>query len=87
MAPSRTENGPASLVTAKALPNGKLWTETYSKEDKLSKIDIIDIRHDAVEINLREEISKSLDPGAGPKTIPTLVLYDERGLQLFEKVD
>lgn len=50
------------------------------------KVDIIDIRHDAVEINLKEEILSSLRPQNGPKTMPTLLLYDERGLQLFEEV-
>lgn len=49
-------------------------------------IDIIDIRHDAVEINLKDEIMSSLRPQSGPKTMPTLLLYDERGLQLFEEV-
>jgi len=51
-----------------------------------SNIDIIDIRHDAVEINLKEEILSSLRPQIGPKKLPTLLLYDERGLQLFEEV-
>jgi len=50
------------------------------------KVDIIDIRHDAVEINLKEEILGSLKSQNGPKTLPTLLLYDERGLQLFEEV-
>jgi hypothetical protein len=52
---------------------------------KQSNIDIIDIRHDAVETNLREEVLASLRPLSGPKKMPTLLLYDERGLQLFEK--
>src|SRR4051794_21906124 len=49
-------------------------------------IDIIDIRHDAVEVNLKEEILSSLRPESGPKKLPTLLLYNERGLQLFEEV-
>ena len=51
-----------------------------------SNFDIIDIRHDAVEINLKEETLSSLKPLSGPKKMPTLLLYDERGLQLFEEV-
>lgn len=51
-----------------------------------SNIDIIDIRHDAVEVNLKDEIMRSLRPQSGPKTMPTLLLYDERGLQIFEEV-
>ena len=51
-----------------------------------SNVDIIDIRHDAVEVNLKEEILGSLRPMQGPKQLPTLLLYDERGLQIFEEV-
>ena len=48
--------------------------------------DIIDIRHAAVELNLKEEILSMLHPQSGPRQLPTLLLYDENGLQLFEKV-
>ena len=56
------------------------------KNHPISTIDIIDIRHDAVEVNLKEEILSSLRPKSGLKHMPTLLLYDERGLQLFEEV-
>lgn len=49
-------------------------------------VDIIDIRTAAVELNLKEEIHTLLKPRDGPRTLPTLLLYDERGLQLFEEV-
>jgi len=49
-------------------------------------IDIIDIRRDAVEINLKGEILSLLKPESGPKKLPTLLLYNERGLQLFEEI-
>lgn len=49
-------------------------------------VDIIDIRHDAMELSLKDEILNSLTPHEGPKRLPTLLLYDERGLQLFEEV-
>lgn len=52
----------------------------------ITSFDIIDIRHDAVEMNLKDEILGSLKPLSGPKQLPTLLLYDERGLQLFEEV-
>lgn len=52
----------------------------------VSNIDIIDIRRDAVEIKLKDEILSSLRPQTGPKTMPTLLLYDEQGLQLYEEV-
>jgi hypothetical protein len=63
-----------------------LDSKTAENLEHASNIDIIDIRHDAVEINLKDEILTSLRPQSGPKTLPTLLLYDERGLQLFEEV-
>lgn len=49
-------------------------------------VDIIDIRQAAVEINLKEEIHKLFRPEEGPRKLPTLLVYDEKGLQLFEQV-
>jgi hypothetical protein len=68
-----------------------VWPEVLSSKmahdfQPAANFDIIDIRHHAVEINLKDEIMKSLRPQSGPKTMPTLLLYDERGLQLFEEV-
>jgi hypothetical protein len=61
-----------------------------SKEPQIpefgSKIDIIDIRHDTVQLNLKEAILSSLRPQCGPKTLPTLLLYNEQGLKIFEEV-
>jgi len=51
-----------------------------------ASIDIIDIRRKAVEINLKEDILSQFHPETGPRTLPTLLLYNERGLQLFEDV-
>lgn len=48
--------------------------------------DIIDIRSAAVEFNLKEDIYTHFKPKHGPRKMPTLLLYNERGLQLFEKV-
>lgn len=50
------------------------------------KPDILDIRHAAVEINLKAEVLSQFHTRDGPRKLPTLLLYDERGLQLFEKV-
>ncbi|KAI1852537.1 hypothetical protein JX265_012996 [Neoarthrinium moseri] len=52
-----------------------------------AKLDIIDIRQAAVELNLKEEIHRLLRPQEGPRTMPTLLLYDERGLQIFEQIE
>lgn len=60
--------------------------QKHTETPYIPTIDIIDIRHDGVETNLREEIFNSLKPKAGPKTMPTLLLYDERGLQIFEEI-
>lgn len=54
--------------------------------ESMNDVSILDIRRDTTELNLKEEIIKLLNPEYGPKQMPTLLLYDERGLQLFEKV-
>jgi len=48
--------------------------------------DIVDIRQASVEMNLKVEILSMFLTKNGPRKLPTLLLYDERGLQLFEKV-
>lgn len=45
--------------------------------------DITDIRSSTV-VDLRESIVASLKQV--PPSLPTLILYDERGLKLFEKI-
>ncbi len=67
----------SSRLSAKSLP------KTVDRE---VTVHIIDIRRDAIEIDLKKEILSSLKPAKGPKTMPTLLLYDEKGLQLFEEV-
>jgi hypothetical protein len=52
----------------------------------LDGVDIIDIRQVAVETNLREELLSLFHPKEGLRQLPTLLLYNERGLQLFEEV-
>jgi hypothetical protein len=49
-------------------------------------VDIIDIRQVAVEVNLKEEILSMFHPKQGLRQLPTLLLYNERGLQIFEEV-
>ena len=51
-----------------------------------SGVGIIDIRGAAVEMNLKTEIESMFRCTDGPRQLPTLLLYDERGLQLFERV-
>lgn len=48
---------------------------------------IIDIRSDSKGIDLLNEIHSGLRPSdGGAKTLPTLLLYDEKGLKLFEEI-
>ena len=48
---------------------------------------IIDIRSDTAGIELKQEILAGLKPADGKeKTLPTLLLYDEQGLKLFERI-
>lgn len=48
---------------------------------------IIDIRSDTAGSEILADIKKGLRPqDGGEKTLPTLLLYDEFGLRLFEKI-
>ncbi len=48
---------------------------------------IIDIRSDTSGIELRQEILAGLKAvGGAEKTLPTLLLYDVQGLNLFERI-
>lgn len=65
---------------------GKRRGENDVRKAAEASVDIIDIRHKAVEVNLKEDILSQFHPKTGPRTLPTLLLYNERGLQLFEDV-
>ena len=48
---------------------------------------ITDIRQTEITTALAEQIWQGLDPGDGKeKSLPTMLLYDESGLKLFEKI-
>lgn len=48
---------------------------------------IIDIRSDTTGFELRKLITTGLNPpSGGEKTLPTLLLYDDDGLRLFEEI-
>ena len=52
-----------------------------------SQANIIDIRSDTSGIELKQQILKGLKPTEGKeKTLPTLLLYDDQGLKLFERI-
>ncbi|KAK3338281.1 C-type lectin protein [Neurospora tetraspora] len=82
-----------SAETMASTPNGALGQLKITGKHVLSKLqqqtsnaDIIDIRRVAVEINLKTEITSMFRPKDGPRQLPTLLLYNERGLQLFERI-
>lgn len=57
------------------------------KAEPAADLDIIDIRSDQASLELTDAIKKGLDvPEGEQKTLPTLLLYDEVGLKLFEKI-
>jgi L-histidine Nalpha-methyltransferase / hercynylcysteine S-oxide synthase len=52
-----------------------------------SHVEIIDIRRTTVGISILEELRKTLRvPPGTEKRLPTLLLYDEKGLRLFEEI-
>lgn len=48
--------------------------------------DITDIRRSLVETDLKTDVLSMFNPAHGPRQLPTLLLYNEKGLQLFEEV-
>lgn len=52
-----------------------------------AEIRIFDIRQGREDISLAKDIHRGLHVEAGrEKTLPTMLLYDENGLQLFEEI-
>ncbi|GAW25536.1 putative DUF323 domain-containing protein [Rosellinia necatrix] len=49
-------------------------------------VDIIDIRRDMVGASLKKEIYRLFHSHERPRELPTMLLYDEKGLRLFEKI-
>lgn len=50
-------------------------------------VEIVNIHQDDMEFSLVDDIYKNLDPPAGrQRTFPTLLLYDTKGLKLFEEI-
>ena len=55
--------------------------------DNDRNVSIIDIRREGSEYSILDEMSKMLNPKPGQeKKMPTLLLYDEQGLKLFEDI-
>jgi L-histidine Nalpha-methyltransferase / hercynylcysteine S-oxide synthase len=76
--PLVTPNAPHTLGVSKT---------NKSRGDLPRDTVIIDIRKDREEQSILENIKSGLRPGIGQeKTLPTLLLYDVAGLNLFEKI-
>ena len=56
-------------------------------ENSRSNMSIVDIRQGGFDISLVNQIRQNLNPGKGQeRRMPTLLLYDEKGLKLYEKI-
>lgn len=75
-----------AVVSNGVVPVDKATRSVTPPPASSANLDIIDIRCAAVEINIKEEINSLFKAQDGPRRLPTLLLYDERGLQLFEAV-
>ena len=48
---------------------------------------IVDIRHNEIGTSILDDLQQGLRPrNGGEKRMPTMLLYDEKGLKLFEKI-
>lgn len=75
-----------AVVSIGVAPVNKTGSTVTPPPASSPDLNIIDIRCAAVEINIKEEINTLFKAQNGPRRLPTLLLYDERGLQLFEAV-
>ncbi|KAI6247749.1 Ergothioneine biosynthesis protein 1 [Erysiphe necator] len=67
--------------------SNELLSQKRSTEKKCNRDKrIFDIRSNSVEDHLKEEVLKSLRSTSRPRTLPTMLLYNEQGLQLFEEL-
>lgn len=49
-------------------------------------MDIVDIRNGQVDFDMKGDIISMMNPSQAQRSLPTMLLYDEKGLQLFEEV-
>jgi uncharacterized SAM-dependent methyltransferase len=75
-----------TVATTSTLPAPTSVQAKASRTDGLAS-DIIAIRQDQEELDLLKDIKAGLHQTDGEqKSLPTLLLYDEVGLKLFEKI-
>ena len=72
-------------MTVDTPQNGGVTHQHYKTNG--SSNNIIDIRSDTDGFDLLKDIHDGLRPiSGGEKTLPTLLLYDQEGLKLFERI-
>jgi uncharacterized SAM-dependent methyltransferase len=77
--------GDTAAATSTISPPLRTQAKTSRTDSLVSNI--IEIRQDCEELDLLKDIKTGLRPSYGEdKTLPTLLLYDEAGLKLFEKI-
>lgn len=88
MAVVTTAPGIRNIMLENAQTFKQTSNKTHVNAAPRSNVDIIDIRRDryGVQTSLKEDILSMLQPESGERQMPTLLLYNERGLQLFEDV-
>jgi len=65
----------------------QLLADARLRSASYRNVDIFDIRMNREEQSLLKAINQGLRPAAGgEKTLPTLLLYDQKGLKLFEEI-
>ena len=56
-------------------------------EERHAKVAIVDIRRNDIAHSIRNDMLEKLQPADGEeKKLPTILLYDEIGLKLFENI-
>jgi L-histidine Nalpha-methyltransferase / hercynylcysteine S-oxide synthase len=83
--PSSVDMPPVPSAALQNAQKGLVKMQTPAGSYK-PPVDIIDVRRAVVDISLKDEVLSMFNPTNGPRQLPTLLLYDEQGLQLFEEV-
>lgn len=69
-----------------ARPSARLSNKAEHFKSPQAKVNIIDIRQHVIDMDLSNDIMSMLRSEQGPRKMPTMLLYDAAGLQIFEEV-
>lgn len=84
--PGRKDNPRVEIDVSSCDLAVKPQTIVSKQETKEFTPHIVDIRQHLFEMDLNNDIMTMLQPERGPKQMPTMLLYDTEGLQIFEEV-